>query len=183
MDIRILPDPDFSRAHLLGALYSKLHRALVQLDANDIGVSFPQYSLSPSGLGWVLRLHASSQALQSLSNTDWLVGMRDHTELGSMQSVPPQAQHRQLLRRQFKTNVDRLRRRRARRKGESLDLATAAIPDNVAQQPNLPYVWLRSGSTKQSFCLFLEVSGPRPMAVNGTFNTYGLSNSATVPWF
>ena len=30
IDITLLPDPEFSHAHLLGALLSKLHRVLVQ---------------------------------------------------------------------------------------------------------------------------------------------------------
>ena len=30
IDITLLPDPEFSHAHLLGALVAKLHRALVQ---------------------------------------------------------------------------------------------------------------------------------------------------------
>ena len=30
INITLLPDPEFSHAHLLGALVAKLHRALVQ---------------------------------------------------------------------------------------------------------------------------------------------------------
>ena len=47
IDITLLPDPEFSHAHLLGALVAKLHRALVQLQSASIGVSFPQYRLRP----------------------------------------------------------------------------------------------------------------------------------------
>ena len=42
IDITLLPDPEFSHAHLLGALVAKLHRALVQGQTIDIGVSYSQ---------------------------------------------------------------------------------------------------------------------------------------------
>lgn len=47
IDITILPDPEFSHTHLMGALLSKLHRALVQLQSSSIGVSFPQHVDAP----------------------------------------------------------------------------------------------------------------------------------------
>jgi len=40
INITLLPDPEFSHAHLLGALVAKLHRALVQGQTTDIGVSY-----------------------------------------------------------------------------------------------------------------------------------------------
>lgn len=56
IDIRLLPDPEFPEHQLMGALYTKLHRLLVQLQANRIGVSFPGYQDSPPTLGSTLRL-------------------------------------------------------------------------------------------------------------------------------
>ncbi|MCK9510312.1 MAG: type I-F CRISPR-associated endoribonuclease Cas6/Csy4 [Pigmentiphaga sp.] len=183
IDIRLLPDPEFAQTHLLGALYAKLHRTLVQLDASDIGVSFPRYCLQPRSLGDVLRLHGHEGALQRLLATDWLRGMRDHTELTPVAAVPLQTEHRRLQRCQFKTNAERLRRRRARRKGETMEELREIIPDHVERRPDLPYVRLRSRSTAQAFCLFLRLSEPQAEAVEGEFNTYGLSSTATVPWF
>ncbi len=36
INITLLPDPEFSHAHLLGALVAKLHRALVQGDVDVV---------------------------------------------------------------------------------------------------------------------------------------------------
>ena len=119
INITLLPDPEFSHAHLLGALLAKLHRALVQLTSNDIGVSFPQHVNAPLGkrtLGAVLRLHGPQVALAGLMEQGWLKGMRDHVQLSEVAPVPSGVQHRLVLRRQFKTNADRLRRRRMARK-------------------------------------------------------------------
>lgn len=186
IDITLLPDPEFSHAHLLGALVSKLHRALAHIKANDIGVSFPQHvgsPLSKRSLGAVLRLHGTPSALEGLMQQDWLKGMRDHVQLFPVSTVPAHAQHRLVQRRQFKTNADRLRRRRMARKGETAEQAAAAIPDSVERRPNLPFVQLHSGSTGQSFCLFVEHGELQPTPVAGTFNSYGLSLGASIPWF
>ena len=183
IDITLLPDPEFSHAHLLGALVAKLHRALVQLAADDIGVSFPECSLHPRSLGRVLRLHGGKMPLQYLMEQPWLQGMRDHVRLTEVMSVPAGATHRVVQRRQFKTNVERLRRRRMRRKGETAEQVAAAIPNGIERRPNLPYVQLRSASTGQPFCLFVDQEAKSAEAVSGTFNSYGLSHWATVPWF
>lgn len=186
IDITLLPDPEFSHAHLLGALMAKLHRALVQLKSNEIGVSFPQHVNAPLGkrtLGAVLRLHGPQAKLARLMEQDWLKGMRDHVQLSELAPVPSGAPHRQVLRRQFKTNADRLRRRRMARKGETAEQAAAAIPDTVERKPNLPFAQLRSSSTVQPFCLFVEHSALQPGASAGGFNTYGLSLGGSIPWF
>ncbi|WJF90047.1 type I-F CRISPR-associated endoribonuclease Cas6/Csy4 [Paraburkholderia bonniea] len=184
IDITLLPDPEFSHAHLLGALVAKLHRVLVQLRADDIGISFPQFSERPRSLGRVLRLHGSEAALQHLIAQAWLQGMRDHVKLTPATPVPAAVTYRVVQRRQFKTNAERLRRRRMRRKGETAEQAAAAIPDSIERQPDLPYVQLRSVSTGgQPFCLFVEQREVTTGSVPGKFNSYGLSQGATVPWF
>ncbi|THU03998.1 type I-F CRISPR-associated endoribonuclease Cas6/Csy4 [Lampropedia puyangensis] len=183
IDIQLLPDPEFSPAHLLSALVAKLHRALVAQGSNDIAIAFPHYQLQPRGLGQVLRLLGPQASLQTLLNTDWLRGMRDHTQLSAVAAVPATAEHRHFTRRQFKTNVERLRRRRIKCKGETAEQAEQAIPSSVERQPDLPYVHLRSSSTSQPFQLFLALSEPVSASVLGQFNAYGLSTTATIPWF
>ncbi|MDR2298496.1 MAG: type I-F CRISPR-associated endoribonuclease Cas6/Csy4 [Comamonas sp.] len=186
IDITLLPDPEFSHAHLLGALMVKLHRALVQLKTSDIGVSFPQHvdmPLSRRTLGAVLRLHSASGALDELMALEWLKGMRDHVQVSALGVAPADAKHRLVQRRQFKTNVDRLRRRRMARKGETAEQAAAAIPDTVERKPNLPFVQVRSSSTGQPFYLFVEHGSLQVEGVDGGFNSYGLSLGSSIPWF
>lgn len=185
-DITLLPDPEFSQAHLLGALVAKLHRALAQQKSTDIGVSYPQHVAHPPirrTLGPTLRLHGTPDALQRLFSQGWLKGMRDHTQVGDVYPVPSDAQYRSVRRRQFKTNVDRLRRRRMQRKGETAEQAAAAIPDDVERHPDLPFVQLRSSSSGQTFCLFIEHGPLLNEPVPGSFNAYGLGKGASVPWF
>ena len=105
IDITLLPDPEFSHAHLLGAL-AKLHRALVQLQSASIGVSFPQYRLRPRTMGSVLRLHGDPDALQGLMALAWLQGMRDHVRLTDLAPAPSGAPRYVVQRRQFKTSAN-----------------------------------------------------------------------------
>ena len=86
-------------------------------------------------------------------------------------------------RRQFKTSAERLRRRRMRRKGETADQAAAAIPDSVERQVELPFVRLNSASTRQPFCLFIAQERGEEGGAGKGFNSYGLSQGGTVPWF
>lgn len=183
IDLTLAPDPEVSPPHLLGALYERLHMALVQHRIESVGVSFPQYSLAPRTLGHGLRLHGREAVLEGLMAENWLKGVRDHVRAGTIAHVPAVATHRTVQRRQFKTNVERLRRRRMRRKGESAEQAAQAIPASVERRPNLPYVWIRSRSSGQPFCLFIGMGPLQSEPVPGTYNSYGLSGTTTIPWF
>lgn len=183
IDIRLRPDPEFPAPMLMGALYGKLHRALVRIGSEDIGVSFPAHSHKPRTLGDFLRLHGSAAALDHLMEQQWLTGMHDHIDLAQRAPVPGDVQHRVVRRRQFKTNAERLRRRRARRHNETLEQAREKIPDSVEKKVALPFAMLRSHSTGETFCLFIEHGELQPEPYEAAFNRYGLSQKATVPWF
>ncbi len=182
-DIQILPYPEFSSPLLMGALYNKLHRALVELKATNIGISFPEYSTKPKGVGGVLRLHGDQKSLDKLKDLAWLKGMRDHTETTEVCPVPASIGYLRVKRRQFKTNAERLRRRRMKRKGESYEQACNAIPDGIERKPDVPFITVRSASTGQSFSLFIEQLKADEGQQVGEFNSYGLSQTATVPVF
>lgn len=183
IELALRPDPETSTPALLGALCDHLHLALVQQRRNDIGISFPGFSTTPRTLGSTLRLHAQESVLQAFMQDDWLKGMRDHIRLSDVGAAPATAPHRTVRRQQFKTNADRLRRRRMKRKGETMEQAKAIIPTSIERHPNLPYVHLRSRSTGQAFCLFITLGPLLQDAVSGHFNSHGLSRGATVPWF
>ncbi len=40
LDIRLLPDPEFTATVLMSALFSKLHRGLAELGTGRVGVQF-----------------------------------------------------------------------------------------------------------------------------------------------
>lgn len=183
IDLVVVPDPESTASQLLDALYDRLHLMLVQQRTERIGVSFPGYSITPRTLGNTLRLHGDAVSLQPLQQADWLKGLRDHVRISDVRPVPEDVSHRTVHRQQFKTNAERLRRRRMRRKGETADQAAQAIPDSVERRPTLPYLHVRSRSSGQPFCLFIALGPEADRATSGSFNSYGLGGPVTVPWF
>lgn len=182
LDIRILRDPEFPTNQLMNVLFAKLHRCLVKLGSEDIGVSFPEVDEERPYLGTVLRLHGSEAAFSRLMAVPWLVGMRDHIQLSAVNPVPADVQYRRVRRVQAKSNPERIRRRQMKRHGWSEEEARERIPDTIRKTLSLPYLSLESRSTGQRFHIFLRHE-PAEGPVQGSFNTYGLSATATVPWF
>jgi CRISPR-associated endonuclease Csy4 len=70
-----------------------------------------------------------------------------------------------------------------KRKGISVEEARQAIPDSVSKRSDLPFVMMKSGSSGHGFYLFIEHLAPQETSVAGEFSRYGLSTTATVPWF
>ncbi|MCF7223559.1 type I-F CRISPR-associated endoribonuclease Cas6/Csy4 [Marilutibacter chinensis] len=184
LDIDIRPDPELTSQHLLNGLYARLHRALVQLGSQDIGVSFPEHDDARPTLGNKLRLHGPETSLQALVATSWLKGMLDHVKVLAIKPVPAGTSHRHVSRVQAKSSPSRLRRRAMRRHGLDAETAMKRIPDSVAEHLRLPFVVLGSRSTGQaSFPLFIRHGPLLAEPMSGTFNSYGLGQGATIPWF
>lgn len=183
IELQLLPDPEFPTNTLMNALFAKLHRGLVSNGEGRIGVSFPDVEQKGIGLGARLRLHGTAADLERLMSANWLQGMRDHLLCSPLSSVPANAAYRVVQRVQAKSSPERERRRLIARKGVSVESAVQAIPDSAAEMLRLPYVLLTSQSTQQQFRLFVEHLPVQKDAVWGTFSAYGLSSTATVPWF
>ncbi|KAB2926986.1 MAG: type I-F CRISPR-associated endoribonuclease Cas6/Csy4 [Dechloromonas sp.] len=183
IELQLLPDPEFPANMLMNALFAKLHRGLVSNGEGRVGVSFPDVEQKGIGLGGRLRLHGAAPDLERLMAANWLHGMRDHLSCSSLSSVPANAAYRVVQRVQAKSSPERERRRLIGRKGISAEAAVQAIPDSAAEMLRLPYVQLTSQSTQQQFRLFVEHLPVQKDAVRGTFSAYGLSSTATVPWF
>ena len=182
-EIQLLPDPDFSSTLLMNSLFNRVHQALAAHRAENIGISFPDWEQNGNTLGARLRLHGKIDDLQKVLEPGWMAGMRDHVTMGAITQVPPHARHRVVRRVQTKSNPERERRRLMLRKNISAEVAQQIIPDSAAKRLSLPFVVLTSRSTGQKFRLFIEHLPVQEHAVEGRFGTYGLSPTATVPWF
>ncbi len=184
IDLHLRPDPEATPTHLLAALYTRLHRALAAApSAPGIAVGFPGYDGSCHTLGDCLRLYGSEAALQPWAAGTWLGSLRDHVRATAPLPVPAHTAHRMLRRIQVKSSPERLRRRLMKRHQLSEEQAHQRIPDSVGRMTDLPYVQLASTSTAQQFKLFLALGPALAQPQAGNFNTYGLSATATVPWF
>lgn len=183
IEIRLRPGPEFPPDMLMNALYAKLHRALVRHAGNDIGISFPNVLDEVKRLGGRLRLHGSMATLDSFMKHEWLTGMRDHVDVTEILQVPATAGHRVVRRVQAKSNTERLRRRQMRRHGLSEEEAREKAPDHPGQRLKFPHIQVKSASSDQRFLLFIEHCPVSGTPLLGEFGSYGLSATATVPWF
>jgi len=183
IDIRLLPDPEFPPNLLMNALFAKLHRGLVAVGGRKIGASFPEHDNEAPTLGGCLRLHADPASLERLMASNWLVGMRDHTHVIGPEPIPKPEGYRRIRRVQAKSSPERLRRRHMKRHQVGIEAARAAIPDTKAKYLKLPYVTLGSQSTGQRFNLFIAHDPIIDQPMTGDFSHYGLSRTATIPWF
>ncbi len=185
LDIRLRPDPEFTPPMLLAALYAKLHRALVQVGSDQIGVSFPVHT--NRHLGDLLRLHGPQVALQTLQGQTWLGAMTELVQVSPLQPIPPNTQHRAVRRVQAQVNPERVKRRLVKRlmqrEGIAEDQAQARIDVKSSLGLEAPYILMQSKSTGQRFKLFIVHGQVQSLASPGSFNAYGLSSTATIPWF
>ncbi|PQQ36755.1 type I-F CRISPR-associated endoribonuclease Cas6/Csy4 [Photorhabdus luminescens] len=179
-EIRVLPDPEFSQQSLMEALFAKLHRALGQVGNGRIGVSFP---CARKTLGDTLRIHGANEALNDLQSLSWLKGLRDYTEVIDIRPIPKDARYRHVSRVQVKSSAERLRRRSIKKGWLTEEQALQRIPISKEQRSDLPFLFLKSLSSGQSFLLFVEQGPIEDKSTQGVFSSYGLSSSATIPWF
>ncbi|MDC7692542.1 type I-F CRISPR-associated endoribonuclease Cas6/Csy4 [Vogesella indigofera] len=185
-DIRLLPDDDYSEEVLRNTLYGKLHKTLKKLEMQTVGVSFPQYGLVEDGaqdrpeFGLVVRVHGSAEDLARLNGSGWLKGFTINAMVGAILPVPPATGWVRVIRKQVKTSVDRLRRRRMTRHGLSEEEVLLQLPEPAKLAPDLPFIMLYSGSTEQHYPIYIQqVAVDAP--AEGAFNTFGLSKVATLP--
>ncbi len=183
IDIRLLPDPEFPANLLMNALFAKLHRGLVGWGNNRIGVSFPRHDDGIPTLGKCLRLHGDQQDLDDLMARNWFCGMRDNILVVGPETIPTSKVYRCVYRVQAKSSPERLRRRYMQRHHTDAQTARQTIPDSTAEMLTLPYVNIGSQSTGQRFRLFIAHGAIVEKPVEGSFNHYGLSPMATIPWF
>lgn len=191
-DITLLPDAEANLGFLWHKVYQQIHLVLadnkIAENQSAVAVSFPGYGGKQFPLGDKLRLFAGAQAqLEKININQWLSRLTDYTHVKPVKSVPEAInQHACFHRKQFKSNLLKEAARRAQYKGESLEEALAHFT-HYEKESALPYINLTSLSMEdnnglRNFKLFVARElFDKPQT--GPFNCYGLSKTATVPWF
>ena len=189
IDITLIPDAEANFGFIWQKVYRQIHLSLVENKTTDgnsaIAVSFPEYGNGVFPLGNKLRLLAPNPAiLTTVDVPKWLNRLNDYTHCTSIKEVPLSvANFARFSRKQFKTNIDRLARRRAKRKNEPFEQALKHLYASFKyQESKLPFVNMDSLSKKERFRLFIEKEMVEQEEF-GEFTCYGLSKGATVPWF
>lgn len=179
IDIQIQPDAEMRENELLNKVYAKLHKALFDLQSADIGVSFPDYKIL---LGRTLRIHATENRLSELQALNWLGGLSGYCKVSAIKPIPENVQYRTVSRVQSTMSEAKLQRLIKRK-----TIAESDIKHYKAKmfQKGLDnaFVELQSTSNKQQYRFYFTFGELCDIATEGEFNQFGLSKTATIPWF
>ena len=97
--------------------------------------------------------------------------------------VPAVKGWRTVSRVQVKSSPQRLLRRSVRKGWLTEEQAQQRLVESTEQHSDLPYLNVKSLSNQQQFWVFIRHGELRSEPVSGTFTSYGLSSTATIPWF
>jgi CRISPR-associated protein, Csy4 family len=91
IDIRLKPDAEMLEAELSSKVFTKFHKALVMLNSDQIGISFPEVDVK---LGRLFRLHGEARFLYDLQDLNWLGSLSGYCEVSEILTIPEQVKYR-----------------------------------------------------------------------------------------
>ncbi|MFA7108485.1 MAG: type I-F CRISPR-associated endoribonuclease Cas6/Csy4 [Sphaerochaetaceae bacterium] len=186
LELTILPSSEINGNFLLSKVFQKIHFLFVNQKEEDglsnVGISFPEYNKESLGLGSKIRFFAeTSERLEALKLKEVLGIFKDYIYITKVRTVPNQTKYCCFSRKQKKTGIFALAKRKAKRKEIEFE---RALKDYQSFEPDLlklPFVNMLSSSSNQQYKLFIQKKESEE--VGGKFNTYGLSFHSTVPDF
>jgi CRISPR-associated endonuclease Csy4 len=201
LDITLLPDAEANLGFLWQKIFQQVHIALVDNKVGDnesaVALSIPGYKLGMSKekdfpLGDKLRLLASNEdALVKLDIHQWLKRLSDYCHIKPVKPVPGNITKYACFKRKPVKSIEK----KARRRAEHLNKPYAEVlaylrEEGRSDKSKLPFINVESQDTKKrveqgvssQFLLFIEQT-LFEQPVKGVFDCYGLSKTATVPWF
>ncbi len=187
-EISLWPDTDINLYFIWQKLYQQIHLALVEnkIAENEsaIGSAFPEYEADKFSLGTKLRLFSKEELqLVQLGCDKWLNRIKDYIQVSRIKHVPERVTGYTCFKNiKLKGNKEKLARRWAKRKGETLEQAMAHFEEYKEQNSKLPYINMVSQTNGQHFRLFIEKQG-QESSKTGLYSCYGLSGTTTVPLF
>jgi CRISPR-associated endonuclease Csy4 len=196
LDITLLPDAEANLGFLWQKVFQQVHIALVDNKIGDnesaVALSIINYGDKDFPLGNQLRLLANTeQALQKLDIHRWLNRLSDYCHIKPIKTVPTDVTQYACFKRKPVKSIEKKAQRRAVHLNKPYDEVLAYLrKENRFEECKLPFINVESQQTKKRlelgespfFLIFIE----RVLAdklVDGKFDCYGLSKTATVPWF
>ncbi|MPV85912.1 type I-F CRISPR-associated endoribonuclease Cas6/Csy4 [Ostreibacterium oceani] len=204
LEITLLPDAEANLGFLWYKVFQQIHIALVDNKIGEnqsaVALSIPGYQSGDSNdkafpLGSKLRLFAESEAI--LANLDiqkWLNRLRDYVQVASITAVPNSVSYVGFRKKRVKgkKRLEQSLHKKAKHLSNKFNLDFDKTLQMLEKkhsfnEEKLPFVHIESQSSvadkhKPRFKLFIEkVESAAPQ--QGIFDCYGLSKTATVPWF
>ncbi len=189
LDIKIKPDAEMQENWLLNKVCTKLHKAIFDLSATDIGISFPQ---SDKKLGCIIRIHSTQGRLNKLQNLNWLGGLSGYCKVGDILPVPDKVDgYLTVSRIRQNMSISKMQKRITHQKATGCLKTDDDIKAYEKQYKakmfktglDNPYLELQSTSTGNKYRIYIAFGAIQKQPASGEFNKFGLSPTATVPIF
>jgi CRISPR-associated endonuclease Csy4 len=189
LDVQIKPDAKMQKSFLLNKTYTKLHKVIFDLKAEDIGISFPQVKIK---LGCIIRIHSTKERLQELKDTNWIGRLSSYCKISDILSVPDKIKGYQTISRIRQAMTEaKLKQRVEYQKKQGVLSTEKEVKEYIRQYKTKmfetsltnPYLELQSTSTGNKYRLYIAFGELQKQSVEGEFNHFGLSKIATIPIF
>jgi CRISPR-associated endonuclease Csy4 len=177
-DITLNADAEMPLNVLCNLIYTKLHKALYDLSSTAIGISFPNHKIL---LGNVIRLHGCASELEELG-TEWIGGLKGYCRITEIREVPKNTQFRTISRKQTTMSASALRRLMKRGSIPQDDIKEYRAK-MYSKGINNPFVEIVSCSNGRKYRRYIQFGEILADPASGTFDYFGLSKTATIPWF
>jgi CRISPR-associated endonuclease Csy4 len=196
-DLILLPDEEVPIFFIRNKIYQKLHKAIFDLNANDIGVSFPNVVVNKKDkipnllLGNKIRIHSTKNTLDELQNLSWIGGLSGYCKISETLPVPDKIKGYQTISRIRQTMTNAKLKNRIEYQKNNGDLKTDKDIQEYRSQylakmfkTSLDNPYLELSSSKGGlYRIYLHFGEIQNNDSDGEFNNFGLSKTATVPIF
>lgn len=182
-ELTLLPDSEIPLPALWSKVYETVHIALAEDGSGEIGISFPNYGDTAFPLGDKIRIIAfSAETLEQLQLKKKLNRLQDYLHMKSVKPVPEKKVHSYASYSRWhkeNTKEQKVRRYLKRHSGVTEKEARNLFPEDQYGK-ELPFIQMQSCSNRHRYQLYIK-RREKKEAVNGLYNTFGLSVEATVP--
>ena len=180
IDLVLQADEEVPIYFIRNKVFTKLHKALNDLKQTSIGVSFPRYNIK---FGDVIRIHGEKSSLNTLQQSNWLGGLAGYCEVSGILPVPEKIDGYRTVSR-IRQNMTNSKLQRLIKRGsisdEEVKNYKAKMFATGLDSPFLELVSASNGHKHRRYIQFGELSS---QSIKGEFDFFGLSKTATVPWF
>lgn len=186
-ELRTIPQIELTDVDVMNHLMQTVHQTLANYDGK-VGISFPAYGKKYSSpLGGIIRFFADSATLDALEqDLKFSSTINDYAIIMPKTAIPEHVKGYLCVSRVRQKGASALRR--AERRLTEQGKWSKQIRDNMLNKwgsktlAQYPHCHLTSSSTGQSFILWINQRTCSSSQL-GLFNSYGLSQQATVPDF
>jgi len=185
-EMTLLPSEEINCNFLMNKIYGELHKIFSEYKNDglvNMALSFPHYNLEQLSLGDKIRVFFYDEKQVETANLKKrFTNYQDYVHITNRRNVSESPMSYACFSRvQKKVNKERLIKRFASRHNMSFLEAFEKYKDFHEEKMDLPFVRLKSNSNNNLYTLFIKKTESEN--ITGTFNSYGLSKTATVPDF